>query len=444
MWEVDLGQLPLRWDEDGDAFDRQLMMLIRLGGSSSFGSDDGDLTHHVEYEACDSAIGSWMLAERDEGWIHCVVYSHDDADEPREEQVAPWREAVEGAVWRMAAGAVATWNALLGPLPQLRVASTAGADGQPVALAAETAVGPLRLIPGGVQLHEMVSAEPYPLRDDRVPCSSWPMLVEGTVACHGEMPDAPVVLWGMDDQAAARHAQRAAATLAWDEIWTVRQPPVRIAAGARIPVPHLAGHHGTGSNWADGCPGGWDRPAPSWTRTPLAGALDAYYQAVRMDLEHPSFAAVGYVTVVEGIGGRGVRRPRAKASYRNALTAVMAGPEADELAGIAYRIRNATAHSGVVHGGERTLGYLLDSQFRISAEELLRGRRTRPPRPGRPPRKPRAPAHAARSTTPTPDRRLRTDDRRMCRPGRSGTPSATGQSSDATTCARPRRRRRHA
>jgi hypothetical protein len=57
-----------------------------------------------------------------------------------------------------------------------------------------------------------------------------------------------------------------------------------------------------------------------------------------------------YVTVIEGIGGRGVRKPPAKASFRAALKTVMSDAEVDDLARRAYDRRSATAHRGVLHG----------------------------------------------------------------------------------------------
>jgi hypothetical protein len=314
VWEVDLGRMPVRWSELGDAWDRHLSSLIRLGGSSTFGGSDEEATDHIEYQPSDWTLGSWMCATRDEeGWIRCVVYSEADEDEPREEQVAPWREAALGAAARVNAGGVATWNAVLGPPPALQLGGVIGADHRPVALAAETGLGSLRLVPGGVHLHEMAIHQPHLIGTNRFPYSSWPLVVEGTATCHGELPDAPVSWWPMDEHAALLSAQRAAAlvTLVWNTLWIVRRDPVRVADGDRTAIPHLDGYHGPDSSWADGCTASPDEEAknrqdrelpawvgPAWTALEadpaLAGALDAYYQAARIDLEHPSVAALMY------------------------------------------------------------------------------------------------------------------------------------------------------
>jgi hypothetical protein len=101
--------------------------------------------------------------------------------------------------------------------------------------------------------------------------------------------------------------------------------------------------------------------------------LTAYYEALQLDDDHPSAAFVLYVTVIEGIGAGqveltqclacGAQKGAAK-RFRTALRTIMTGTQAATLAK-AYERRSRTAHVGALHGAERTLGYLPDSDFRI-------------------------------------------------------------------------------
>lgn len=199
----------------------------------------------------------------------------------------------------------------------------------------------------------------------------------------------------MDDRAAQSAAHRACGllSLAWDECWIVRQGPVRVAPGNRIQVPHLPpSHDQCSSSWPDGCTmtpeqeaeqprvrGLPDRTGAAWTLLDrdagLAGALTAYYEARLVEAAHPSLAAMLYVTVVEGVGSDIVdltppcpeccQSKGATKHFYKALRTVRPRKEADALNKFAYERRSRTAHVGVLHGAETTLGRLPDSNFRI-------------------------------------------------------------------------------
>jgi hypothetical protein len=389
VWTVDLGRLPLRWREHGDAWYHQLVARIRLGSSSTDGGGDERLFDRIVFEAGDPRVRSSLDVARDaQGWIVCTV--HGDEDEPPEDQVGPWREAVAAAAAGVVRGGVATWNAVLGPQPQRRTSYAVGVDDRPRVLATETCIGPVRLIPAGVYMHEMV-AQPRFIGADRYPFSSWPLIVEGTAACYGERPGVPEAWWPMDHRAALRDVHRAAAlvSLAWHEHWSVRQEPARITPDQRLTVPHLAGDHTTGQ-WSNGCTMTPDQEAtqgrvddpPEWLTTAweplqanpaLSEALDAYYEAVQIDAEHPSAAVLLYVTVIEGVGTDLTRLAplRAKASFRAALRTIMSESDTATLTRWAYSRRSATAHCGVLHGAESTLGWLPDSDFYIDEAEVF-------------------------------------------------------------------------
>ena len=158
---------------------------------------------------CSSGVGQGQRGE--DGRVVCTIVD----DQPRRDgdfpdQIGPWRDAVRAAAERVGTLPLATWNALLGPFPQ-PVSFVTDVDGRPAALAGETSIGPLRLLPGGMLMHEMAAAHPLLLGDDRYPYSSSPLIVQGTAASYGEYPGHPTAYWPMDELAALRHMHRVAA-----------------------------------------------------------------------------------------------------------------------------------------------------------------------------------------------------------------------------------------
>jgi hypothetical protein len=259
--EVEL-RLDLDWAGDGDEWLTQLATLLPFGNSEIFGGDSDEVFDNIQITASDPRLLSVLwVARGEDGRIECTIVDDDDPlagiEERFPDQIGPWREAILKAAARVGALPAATWNVLLGPRPQPRTGgSLTGADTGPIALAGETIVGPVRLVPGGVFMHEMPDARADRIGQDRYPYSSWPLIVEGTAASHGEYPDAPEQWWPMDERTALLAAHRVAALvcLVWGECWIVRQEPVRITPGARITVPHLPDGHDQGTTpWAQGC-----------------------------------------------------------------------------------------------------------------------------------------------------------------------------------------------
>ena len=394
-------RLDLRWAEHGDEWLRHLQWQIYINDWNVFGGDDDELFDHIEMQSGEEGLHSWLCVTRgDDGRIVCTIV--DDGDprlgdgEPLADQIGPWRQAVLDAADLVGTLPAAVWNAVLGVRPQYATGwFRMDGDRRPSALAAPISLGPLRLVPGGVATHEMPDAYVDRLGEDRFPFTSWPLIVEGRAASHGEDPEIPAVRWPMDDRAAQSAAHRACGllSLAWDECWIVRQGPVRMAPGDRIQVPHLPEGHDLGrSSWADGCALSPEqepeqprvRELPEWTRAAwalldrdagLAGALNAYYEARLVETAHPSLAVMLYVTVVEGVGAGivdltppcsecGQSKGATKRFYK-ALRTVRPRKEADALNKFAYERRSRTAHIGVLHGAETTLGRLPDSDFRI-------------------------------------------------------------------------------
>jgi hypothetical protein len=391
--EIEL-RLELDWVEHGDEWQQHLHALIRVGGASFFGGSGSSACDHIEYEASDPALRSVLVAQRgDDGRIVCTILVDDDPpaeDEARlADQIGPWREAVLGAAARVGTLGEVTWNALVGPCPQPSWRFETGTEQRLSALSCESGLGPLRLLPGGELMHEMARPPSYLLGDRAFAYSSWPLVVHGTAASHGQQPGEPI-----DDLTVLRTVRRAAAllSLAWGEHWIVRTEPVCAAPGEHITVPHLDdGHDRADSRWANGCAATpeqeiaqrRDRDLPGWAEaawdtlqrdTSLADALDAYYQALEAEAQNPSLAALLLVTVVEGIGAGLVALqwcPQCKAQqgatalFRAALATVMPEADAAALARAAYPRRSQTAHRGALHGAETTLGYVADSDFRI-------------------------------------------------------------------------------
>jgi hypothetical protein len=92
--------------------------------------------------------------------------------------------------------------------------------------------------------------------------------------------------------------------------------------------------------------------------------VNAHYEAVRLDREHPTVAHLIHVATIEGIGARLVQGNRvARKRFRAALSTVMTEGEAEQLARLAYKLRSSTAHTGDLFGSERTFGYPLGLLF---------------------------------------------------------------------------------
>lgn len=385
--------LDLSWEHHGEEWLGYLHDLIRSGNENVFGGTDEALFDQVEITASNPRLHSVLVAQRtDAGRILCTICDDDppqDGDLP--DQIAPWREAVLQAA--QSVGTVyppARWNAVLGPCPHQRIVGFRRAGGRrPVALAAETKLGPLLLVPGGRPMHEMVPDPGYLVGVYRRPFTSSPVIVEGEAVSYGELPDFPPALWPMDDLGTLRVLHRAAAlmSLAWDEHWVVRAEPVRVAPGERVEVPHLAsGSQGEPSPWARGCDQAHapdeeqQRVLPDWVpvawealeREPaLSSALTAFAEALAVGVEHPSIAALMLVTVIEGIGAWMTGTTRAMENFRTALGTVLPPDQVTATASAVYERRSRTAHTGALHGPETALGSVADSSFRIDPAEVF-------------------------------------------------------------------------
>ncbi len=96
----------------------------------------------------------------------------------------------------------------------------------------------------------------------------------------------------------------------------------------------------------------------------LKHALNAYYQGLAMEEDHPSFSLIAFVAVIESVGKTIIgdecsccgRKNGAKQKFKTGLSSVITDvTEVNRLTDI-YSTRSDTAHEGILHGNEASLG----------------------------------------------------------------------------------------
>ena len=116
----------------------------------------------------------------------------------------------------------------------------------------------------------------------------------------------------------------------------------------------------------------------------LARAVDALYEAMRLEQEHPSLAHLTFVAAIEGFGMRFVPdakcdchpecrhpKPVAQKRFRKALKTVMTDREVQQIARLAYKLRSSTGHHGSLFGSEVTFGYSHLRLFDVAHEAVF-------------------------------------------------------------------------
>jgi hypothetical protein len=357
--------LDLSWEQHIEEFTLRLREQIWIGNATSY---EG----YVQYESFgDPGLDEcWLVAERDnQGHIVCTLTV--DTGKGEAARFRLLRRAVQTAAARTGRSRRASWQAVIGPVPQPGTTHPA--------LAAACRVGDLRLLPARWLLRETVADRPHLLTGRAAgEMVSWPVIVQGHTASYGEYRGAPIGMWPMDEIAAARTAQQAASmlSLAWRYPWIVRVEPVRIRAGTRMPAPDGATATTTRPKTTTRLPA-WVEPA--WTSlaadADLASALAAWAQATQLQTHHPSAAAVLYTALIEGIGARDhelTRCPTCRAQqgaterFRAALRRVLPADQAKNLTRTVYSLRSQTAHTGRLHGAETELGWLPDDFYQLN------------------------------------------------------------------------------
>jgi hypothetical protein len=109
-------------------------------------------------------------------------------------------------------------------------------------------------------------------------------------------------------------------------------------------------------------------------------AVHSCYEAMSLEVEHPSVAFLLYVATIEGIGARSVSLARCKECgmekgagerFRAALQMLPESDDTRALARLAYKIRSKTGHEGLLFGSEYTFGYGKISFFQFDDGDLF-------------------------------------------------------------------------
>lgn len=368
MWKSDIGVFPVPWP--GQAGEWIFHLTKALADSNGNGIRfEASYAERVVYVVpAGEERPVRLLVRPDPEGIRCIVAG--DGDEADEDQVRYWREAAASASAGMGRhDQDFQWQAILGPSPRrmdlIRDRPLAG----------PARLGPVALVPGGIQMLERTGwteadISPYLTRH------SWPVIASGTVCSYDPFAA---------DLKAKFDVHRACAllTLLWDERWVPRIcPQVPLPSWPRRPlqVPQHVGNWGQEQdsslpedfNTYDG-----REPAlviPEWAEGAwaaldadpvLATAVSAHYEARSLDYDHPSAAFLAYVAAVEGVGTKLVEltecekcksQKGAGRRFREALKTVMTNSQVRKLL-YAYDVRSATAHSGAQFGTEEMLGH---------------------------------------------------------------------------------------
>jgi hypothetical protein len=363
-WAVDLfGEaLDVEWKREGDEWIHHV--FVALGekvpmtghGERWRPAEDGVPAQHVRYTAISDELNSFLrVVPLDDG---VYVFVTGAGNVPNAAEVDPWGDAVREAVRRIGQDhRVFSWNAVIGPRP--------GMHGIGQVVDAEAEISGLRVRPGGVLLYEDTQAG-FPSFGVHSSFWSAPAIVTGEARGYS---------WVPASGAAANELHRLCALLsvAWDAPWVIRQA----ASPDENGEPWIPERLPFEAPWHEGIdPSGWiqepvsipDWASEGWERIEgdriLEDALGAHHQAVLLHEGHPSFALLGYVGAIEGIGAKLIDLDRCEACgtrvgsaerFRSALRLVRAETEVRALARL-YTSRSLTAHKGKLHGSEATVG----------------------------------------------------------------------------------------
>ncbi len=291
---------------------------------------------------------------------------------PSDEDLAPWVAAINVATERLGENQPGfPWNAVIGPGPQ--------SESSDQDLEAPCSIGPLHLHPGGILFSEY--REPHvPSLYARSTFSSWPAIVDGVARGYK---------WDMASKFACRDLHRLCGILsvAWNRCWVLKHSPQPADHGS-IEIPNQP--------W-------WMKPEenriineqqiprtrvpiPDWAASAweliernryLADALNAHYEGLLLQYQHPSFALIAFLGSIEGLGTSLYKVERCEACqsvkgsaerFRRTLRLVVSEQEAKQL-GTAYTPRSQTAHVGRLHGMETVFGSMDFGFFTRLSEE---------------------------------------------------------------------------
>ena len=365
MWEQDIGVLPVDFAKQGDEWSYHLR--VELTGDIYMAGRGTDGTAPVELgPPASGPVSSKLLVSLHPDGISCTVTGDGDSASPG--QVDPWRQAAQAAVALLGTrNRVFTWEAIVGVAPR-------GFEGRFGQLARPHDVGPVHLVPGGTCMRELVPSDRTGSAGYR---HTFPLIASGQFISYE---------WGRAALAAEACLRRTCALLSLltGALWVPRSHPSERATNAaplQVPpvfgtVPPFPGEaEWRGQIW----PGTPEFTLPGWVEqawsaldadAALAQAVNAVYEGMRLEPEHPSLAHLTFVAAIEGYGMRladeapcdcqpgctHVKTPATK-RFRKALKTVMTAREVQRISGLAYDLRSYTGHQGSLFGSEKTFGY---------------------------------------------------------------------------------------
>jgi hypothetical protein len=383
MWEKEIGVLPVSWSDQSDEWVFHLARAIHdpTHWIDSLPGEGHPAAREVILKPPPtSSIRCNLRVQQVPGGIRCVVF--DDQGPVNEDDAQQWQDAAKSAVTQLGkADQDFAWHAIVGPHPR------APEWRRPGPLAEPMVIGPTLLTPGGVQLREMTGYVggridgPWPAR------YTWPVIVSGTV--HTYKRDLAV-------HTARKLVHRICALVSviLGICWIMRSGP-----DAEIP-----GQSSQGLSAVPQSIGPWDSTGfpdeslppdfnvytgddplmlPPWTSgachrierdEAIRRAVYGCYEALKLEIGHPSAAFLMYVATIEGIGARLADLQRckecgsnigARRRFREALKTVLSGDQIKALAHIAYDVRSKTGHEGQLFGDEHTFGYSSFSFFQF-------------------------------------------------------------------------------
>ena len=368
MWEQDIGVYPVLFAEQGDEWSYHLRAELTGDGHMAARGTDGTDPVELGPPPSGPVRGKLLVRPHPDG-VSCTVAGEGESASP--DQVEPWRRAAEAAVSLLGRrNHVFTWEAIVGTSPQ-----TFGLDIG--ALAEAQDIGPVRLTPGGICMREQVFSERIGGSGIR---HSFPLVASGQFGAY---------VWDRAALIAELCLRRTCAllSLVTGEVWIPRSHPRQLtdeAGPLRVPavfgyVPQFPGVTGEPEWRGKVPPDAQTFKLPGWAERAwplmddddgLARAVNAVYEGMRLEQEHPSLAHLTFVAAIEGYGARfaedgpcdcrpGCTHPKgvAQKRFRKALKTVMTNRERERIAEIAYHLRSSTSHAGILFGSERTFGY---------------------------------------------------------------------------------------
>ena len=302
MWEQDIGVYPVLFAEQGDEWSYHLRAELTGDGHMAARGTDGTDPVELGPPPSGPVRGKLLVRPHPDG-VSCTVVGEGESASP--DQVEPWRRAAEAAVSLLGRrNHVFTWEAIVGTSPH-----TFGLDIG--ALAEAQDIGPVRLTPGGICMREQVFSERIGGSGIR---HSFPLVASGQFGTY---------VWDRAALIAELCLRRTCAllSLVTGEVWIPRSHPRQLtdeAGPLRVPavfgyVPQFPGVTGEPEWRGKVPPDAQTFKLPGWAERAwplmddddgLARAVNAVYEGMRLEQEHPSLAHLTFVAAIEGYGAR--------------------------------------------------------------------------------------------------------------------------------------------